>query len=150
VSIRRELLATVTSVLLVLTIGSAVGQDGLPVVTAISKNFLTGEYIVAVAVAYDEAIDGSELSPSDFSVSGRTITGTYTSASASLSHSSEPGRFVIVVLSVHDQNLLPIQMAGNRPRVTVRQTGDVAAIDGRVYEGSSESLPVSETVVEAE
>jgi len=91
------------------TPGSADEEDGtgswgdhVRSITAVTQVFGVGQKLVAVAVEYDSAIDGSTLSTSTFAVADRTVTKVYANRTADLAQRGRDGRYVIVELSPDD------------------------------------------------
>jgi predicted peptidase len=71
-------------------------------VTAVTQVFGTGQKLTAVAVEYDQDIDGSKLSRSTYRVADRTITKVYTNCGPDIGSAARRGRYVIVELSPLD------------------------------------------------
>ncbi|WP_373796910.1 PHB depolymerase family esterase [Neisseria dentiae] len=69
--------------------------------TAVTQVFGDGVKLMAVALAYPEAVDTAALNAQDFSVAGRTVSKVFAARSVGLTP-SESGRFVIVQLSEND------------------------------------------------
>lgn len=87
---------------------------------AIAVTEVSGEGIrlAAVAVEYDTQLQSDRLNASSFRVSGRTVTGAFTSTSANPADKSAMGRFVIVTLSPTDPDALlaeKVQPANAKP-----------------------------------
>ena len=103
---RREFLIMVGGVgMLVAVCAPALGQTpagSAKAATAITQVFGDGVKLIAVAVEYDVAIKGADLSSASFRVEGRIITGVFASTSADPANRADAGRFVIVTLSVED------------------------------------------------
>lgn len=72
--------------------------------TALTQIFGDGARLTAVAVEYDAPIKGAALSPEDFHVEGRTVSGIFASTSPSPQDKADMGSFVIVTLSPDDAN----------------------------------------------
>lgn len=72
--------------------------------TAITQVFGDGIRLTGVAVEYDAAINGAELSAASFRVEGRTVTGVFASTSANPADRAAEGRFAIITLSPEDEN----------------------------------------------
>ena len=71
--------------------------------TAITEVFGDGQKLTTVAIEYDKSIVSSKLSPSTFSVEGRTITKVYANKAAAKASQGVDGRFVIIELSPSDE-----------------------------------------------
>ncbi len=69
--------------------------------TAVTQVFGDGVKLMAVALAYPEAVDTAALNAQDFSVAGRTVSKVFAARSVGLTP-SESGRFVIVQLAEND------------------------------------------------
>jgi predicted peptidase len=82
--------------------GAAPGPGPVRGVTAITQVFGTGQRLTAVAVEYDQDIDGSKLSKTTYKVAKRTITRVYTNCEAGLDPAGRRGRYVIIELSPND------------------------------------------------
>ncbi len=124
-------------------------------ITAISEVFGDGQKVSAVALEYDQAIDGNTLSPGDYSVEGRTVNRVYTNDRAGKSGAAVPGNYVVVELDTGGEApALPTQNQGlikgpeigapsgssssrKRPEpvtyAVVAQTGDISTVTGEVY-----------------
>ncbi|MFN8456469.1 MAG: PHB depolymerase family esterase [Anaerolineae bacterium] len=83
---------------------SAAAQANGPIksVTAITEVFGDGQKIIAAAVEYDQEIDNAKLSPSAFSVEGRTITKVYANTTPAKAAQGVNGNYVIIELSPDD------------------------------------------------
>jgi predicted peptidase len=82
--------------------GAAPGSGPVRGVTAITQVFGTGQKLTAVAVEYDQDIDGSKLSKTTYKVAKRTITRVYANCEAGLGPAGRRGRYVIIELSPND------------------------------------------------
>jgi predicted peptidase len=71
--------------------------------TAITEVFGDGQKLTTVAIEYDKSIVSSKLSPSAFSVDGRTITKVYANEAAAKASQGIDGKFVIIELSPLDE-----------------------------------------------
>ncbi|WP_373746072.1 PHB depolymerase family esterase [Neisseria dentiae] len=69
--------------------------------TAVTQVFGDGVKLMAVALAYPEAVNTAALNAKDFSVAGRTVSKVFAARSVGLTP-SESGRFVIVQLAEND------------------------------------------------
>jgi Esterase Ig-like N-terminal domain len=74
--------------------------------TAVTQVFGDGVRLTAIALEYHEPIAASGLSPSAFTVEGRTVTEVFVSTSADPADRADAGRFVIVALSPKDEGAL--------------------------------------------
>lgn len=114
-------------------------------VTAFTMVFGDGLRLTAVAVEYDQGIDNSKLSPSTFSVGGRTITKVYANIAAAPAEKGKNGKFVIIELYPDDANAL-LYVAGKQngiqkeAKVSVIQTGSVATANGDTYAASTRAM----------
>lgn len=138
--------------------------------TAITQVFGDGIRLTAVAVEYDRPIRSADLSPASFQVSGRTVTGVFTSDSPDPAGRSTAGRFVIVTLSPQDpaavlaERVQPQRSpgdtqgpgsAGGPPvggsdtvyhtaRATLVQTAAIPAADGTTVAASPQALETTQ------
>jgi predicted peptidase len=86
--------------------------------TAVTEVFGDGVRLVAVAVEYDEPVAAASLDVAGFKVKDRTVTGVFTSTSASPADRAPGGRFVIVELAPGDSGATlarKIASGGERP-----------------------------------
>lgn len=113
---RRELLLTVASIGAILGIGvlsPAKAKDNLARnATAITEVSGDGIRLVAVAVEYSMPVTTTELGAMSFEVAGRTVTGLFTSSSASPADRAGSGLYVIVTLAPGDSAALLAQQTG--------------------------------------
>lgn len=142
--------------------------------TAVTQAFGDGVRLSAVAVAYDEPVAANGLSPSAFTVEGRTVTDVFASTSADPADRAGAGRFVIVALSPEDEGALLAErvrpqgggeggppagggpgQAGDIPTydtvyrdaaARVGQTGTLITLDGDALAASDEMLATSDTL----
>lgn len=143
--------------------------------TAITKVYGDGQKLIAVALEYDTAINGSSLKTSTYQVAKRTITAVYTSDRPSLDRYGG-GRFVIVEMSATDTAaaLWVTQQGGgggsgggapsgpgpggptvgdNTPggtivaaKATITQTGTVVTARGRSYGADATAVTTSKVI----
>ena len=142
---------------------------------AVTQVFGDGVRLTAVAVEYHELIAAGGLSPSAFTVEGRTVTEVFVSTSADPADRADAGRFVIVALSPEDEGALLAErvqpqggggeggppagggpgQAGDIPtydtvyrdaEARVGQTGTVTTLDGDALAASDEMLATSDTL----
>ncbi|TIM31128.1 MAG: peptidase [Mesorhizobium sp.] len=143
--------------------------------TAVTQVFGDGVRLTAVAVEYHEPIAAGGLSPSAFTVEGRTVTDVFASTSADPADRVDAGRFVIVALAPEDEGALLAErvqaqggggeggppagggpgQAGDIPtydtvyrdaEARVGQTGTIATLDGDALAASGEMLATSDTL----
>lgn len=109
--------------------------------TAVTEVLGAGLTLVAIALEYDEEIDGSSLDATDFAVEGRNVTKVYTNSTAATGTSGTAGNFVIVELDTGDDAALlwdsesvTIKEAAATVTATVTATGSVTTAGGESYE----------------
>jgi predicted peptidase len=113
--------------------------------TAITQVFGDGQKLTAVAVEFDHDIDGSTLSSSSFSVSGRTITKVYANTTATTADSGRNGKYVIVELALDDPTAALYAVTGptatkREAKASLTQTGTVTTTDGTKYAASTQAI----------
>ncbi|MEV6161854.1 hypothetical protein AB0L71_08000 [Streptomyces sp. NPDC052052] len=117
-------------------------------VSALTRVYGDGQKFVGVAVEYDREILGAGLSPSTFTVDGRTVTAVYAATTPELRDEGRArdgsGRFVVVELSPEDDGaaLWGTRSAGGTPVIltpsaTLTGTGPVRAVDGHRFPADS-------------
>jgi predicted peptidase len=134
--------------------GSAIAADQsshIKSVTAITEVFGTGQKLTAAAVEYDRDIAASKLLSSAFTVDGRTITKAYSNTIAGKAAKGSDGRYVILELSPTDAAAAIFSQNGPNStrveaKVSVKQTGDIAAVDGGKCEADSRVTVNSKTI----
>lgn len=110
--------------------------------TAITKVFGDGQKLIALALEYPSPLQDHGLSPADFQVAQRTITGVYTSDAMVPGQAKASGRYVIVELSPDDPGALLISSpfgagpGGGRPT-----TGPPQGADARDGQGPPDHGP---------
>lgn len=140
--------------------------------TAVTRVFGDGIRLIAVAVEYDTPIKTVNLTSASFQVTGRTVTGAFTSASSDPAGRAAAGRFVIVTLSAADPGALLAQRvqpkradAGSEDRgpgsaggppaggsdtvykpaeASIVQAAALVAVDGGTVAPSAQSLPTAQ------
>ncbi len=172
---RREFLVVGAGALLSINL-SVYAQDRTRALgaTAVTQVFGDGVRLTAVAVEYHERIAAAGVSPSAFTVEGRTVTDAFASASADPADRADAGRFVIVALSPADEGALLAERVqggggeggpaggGGGPgqasdiptydtvyrdaEAHVGQTGTVTTLDGDALAASDEMLAASDTL----
>ena len=84
--------------------GSSVMPRHVKSATAVGEVFGDGEKISAAIIEYDRDINQSKLSPSAFSVVGRTITKVYANNAPAKATRGSNGKYVIIELSPDDKD----------------------------------------------
>ena len=95
-------------------VGSSVMPKHVKSATAVGEVFGDGEKITAVIIEYDQAINQSKLSPSAFSVAGRTITKVYANNASVKTSRGTNGKYVVIELSPDDKDA-PLFAGGPGP-----------------------------------
>jgi predicted peptidase len=116
--------------------------------TAITQVFGDGQKLTAVALEYDQPIDGTRLTPNTFAVEGRTVTHVYAGAAAEPGARAATGHYAIIELSPADPGAALLVQAGRThtrkaAATSVVQVGPVVAVSGKVY--SADPTPVATT-----
>lgn len=112
-----------------------------PVATVITQVFGDGIRATGLALYYPEPVNGAQLNIHDFTVTGRRITGVFTSESSDPARRSTRGRYVIVLLSPEDKNA-PLARK-------VPDDGKNNAGSGPGGPGKAGSVPVTDTLYPA-
>lgn len=133
-------------------------------ITSISEPFPHGQFLSMAVLEYDRDISNQALSPTQFTVKDRTITSVYANKCPERSQCGTDGRYVILELSLRDQDAHmlrfedengrvlisppPMECFGVRAenRVEVEQCGSVTASDGTVLPPVKEQIVSSEAV----
>jgi hypothetical protein len=91
-----------------------------------------------VAVEYDQSIDGARLTPSTFTVEGRTVTRVYANAAPDVAEQGQPGRYAIIELSPSDPGAVLLARNGRELARKPAQASVVQARGGprRLRQGS--------------
>ena len=144
--------------------------DGLPIKEAIgfAEVFGDGEKISTVALKYPKPIDAASVSAEDFQVEGKTVRFACVNNRPALTSNDIPGSFVVLRLdcenTAYDGDLsqkpnpekhgrhgngtdAPTRSDRKPPdlSIKIKQTGQVQAIDGTVYEPSGKTVETSST-----
>lgn len=144
-----------TILMLVLTVMSSLNSFGnsqnsntnhIKNVTAITEVFGDGQKVTAVAVEYDSDIATSKLTQSAFTVEGRTIINVYANGALAKTSKGVDGKYVIIELSPTDKGASLLGQSGRsrivlEAKVTVSQTGEVIAANGKKYEANPDPMP---------
>ena len=139
--------------------GYSVEELNPKMVYAITQVYGNGGRICAVAIEFNETIDGDTVDMDTFSVDGRTVTRVYLNTEAALSEEgTEDGNFVILELDVNDSDEAAsvyqggIENGGNDPTGTsgtgilkyvyadVTQVMGILSVDGDAYIPSRSSF----------
>ena len=126
------------------------GQQHIRSITVITEVLGDGQKLTAVALEYDKEIDNSKLTPSIFSVEGRTITNVYAATAPVKSTKRTNGKYVLIELSPTDSAAALFAQRGRssakvEAKAAVTQTGSVTTIDGVKY-GPSAGAMLSDRV----
>jgi predicted peptidase len=133
--------------------------------TTLAEVFPDGQKITAAILEFDRVIDNGKLSPTLFSVKGRTVIKVYANTESNLAEQGENGKYVIIELSLNDAeaDVLPKPSGprpgapkppevppGNFPRIplrvrkplqlSVKQLGDIAAADGTILPACNDEI----------
>lgn len=114
-------------------------------ILALTKVFPDGQKIVGAVLEYPFGISNDDLRTDMYEVEGRTITKVYASRVPERQEKGENGRFVILELSMEDEEInlmyktdidsfLNQRMHRRKPEIRVRQCKQIVAADGTVVE----------------
>ena len=146
---RRNALALVVGVTLAGLSAQARAGQGRSAV-AITQVFGDGQKLTAVAVEYDQPIDGARLTTATFTVEGRTVTRVYASASPDIADGATGGRYAIVELSPADPDAALLgrngrELARKPAKAVVVQARPVFAVSGKAYPADAASITTTAT-----
>lgn len=146
---RRNALALVVGVTLAGQSAQARAGQGRSAV-AITQVFGDGQKLTAVAVEYDQPIDGARLTKATFTVEGRTVTRVYASASPDIADGATGGRYAIVELSPADPDAALLgrngrELARKPAKAVVVQARPVFAVSGKAYPADAASITTTAT-----
>ena len=118
---------------------------------AITQVFGDGQKLVAIAVAYDQAIDTARLSTADFQVNGRTITRVYANTAVALTERGQDGKYVIIELSPDDPAAALYVQQGRtierkKARLALTQLAPITTTAGQVYANHDHRMSTQGTV----
>lgn len=111
-------------------------------VTAITEVFAEGQKVTAAILEFDKEIDNSKLNLSTFLVDGRTITKVYANNVAAKAKQGVDGRYVIIELSVYDENASTlfeikkenkVEIHRKDIKIYIKQLEDIITTDGEKY-----------------
>lgn len=122
-------------------------------VTAITEVFGEGQKVVGAIVEYPAVIRNESLAKSSFTVTGRTITNVYASATATRTGKGSDGRYVIIELSPDDKNAATFQQMGRqsaitKATVTVQQTQNITIAGNKIMPAWQETISSKDQINE--
>lgn len=143
-------------------------MDHLKKISALAEVYPDGQRVTAAILEYDKEINGRQLTTNSFRAENRRITGVYTNVEPERCEEGRNGKFVIVELSLEDEEAFtvikpkpapkPQKDGGDKngekhpgippavrrePSISIWQAEPILAADGTVIEPSRERLACS-------